>query len=176
MISVIIPTFNDERRLVAALAPLVPAAMEGLVRELICADGGSTDATFDIADDAGATFLRLEGAAAERIAKAAAKAKGPWVLILDPGVRLEFGWESAALKHMNARETPARFRLQKSEGTLLDALFPPRARALLVLKRRGRLDERAGDRSGFLGGGVDRDGLLYGRIGKVHLLDARAWV
>src|SRR5687768_11265905 len=103
MISVIIPTLDDERRLVAALAPLVPAAMEGLVRELICADGGSTDATFEIADDAGATFLKLEGDASARIAKAAAVAKGPWLLILDPMVRLEYGWESAVLKHMNSR-------------------------------------------------------------------------
>ena len=150
MISVIIPTLNDERRLVAALAPLVPAAMEGLVRELICADGGSTDATFDIADDAGAVFLNLEGDASARIAAASARAKGPWLLTLDPNVRLEFGWESAALKHMNAHAAPGRFRLQTSEGGWLWRLRPPKARAQLALKT--------------------------GSAGMARLLDARAWV
>lgn len=150
MISVIIPTLNDERRLVAVLAPLVPAAMEGLVRELICADGGSTDATFEIADDAGANFLKLHGDAETRIAEAAKKAKGPWLLLLDPVVRLEAGWESAALKHMNARTSPGRFRLQAGEGGWLSRLAPPRARATLLLKAGGK--------------------------GAAKLLDARAWV
>ena len=53
MISVIIPTFNDEAHLVAVLSPLVPASMEGLIRELIIVDAGSTDATLEIADSGG---------------------------------------------------------------------------------------------------------------------------
>ncbi len=168
MISVIVPTFNDEQRLAACLAPLVPAAMEGLVRELLLADGGSTDATFEIADDAGARFLKSEGEAGARIAAAIAKAKGPWLLILDPTVRLEFGWEAAALSHMNARKAPARFRLQKSDGGLFDRLFAPKARALLVLKGVGGLGSGGG-----VGGATAR---TLSRIGQTHLLDARGWV
>ena len=45
MISLIIPTHNDEARLVEVLDPLVPASMEALIRELIIVDAGSTDAT-----------------------------------------------------------------------------------------------------------------------------------
>ena len=45
MISVVIPTLNAAAHLTRALAPLVPAAAEGLVRELIVSDGGSTDAS-----------------------------------------------------------------------------------------------------------------------------------
>lgn len=134
MISVIIPTLNDERRLTACLAPLVPAAMEGLVRELIVVDGGSSDATFEIADDAGAKFIRSSGEATARIAEGAKVAKGPWLLVLDPGVRLDYGWEAAALMHMNARKSPARFRLQSGEGGMLPRLFQPKAHAVLLMK------------------------------------------
>jgi glycosyltransferase involved in cell wall biosynthesis len=134
MISVIIATLNDERRLTATLAPLVPAAMEGLVRELVVVDGGSTDATFDIADDAGARFIRSGGEAASRVLEGAKAAKGPWLLVLDPGVRLDHGWEAAALKHMNASTGPARFRLERGEGGFLAKLRAPGARAVLVMK------------------------------------------
>ena len=138
MISVIIPTLNDERRLTAALSPLIPAAMEGLVRELVVVDGGSTDATFEIADDAGAKFIRSGADAAARIIEGAKAAKGPWLLVLDPSVRLDYGWEAAALKHMNASTGPARFRLKTGEGGWLTRLMAPKARAVLTMKQ-GRL-------------------------------------
>ena len=45
MISVVIPTLNAEATLAATLAALVPAAVDGLVREVIVVDGGSSDRT-----------------------------------------------------------------------------------------------------------------------------------
>jgi glycosyltransferase involved in cell wall biosynthesis len=152
VISVVIATLNDAPRLTACLAPLVAAAMEGLVREVIIVDGGSTDATFEIADDAGAKFLRGEGDAAARIAEGARVAKGPWLLILDPRVRLEYGWETAALKHLNASKGAARFRLQKGEGGWLARLTPGRATALLRLKDGGMRSARPLDARGWLEG------------------------
>lgn len=152
MISVVIPTLNDERRLTAALAPLVPAAMEGLIRELICVDGGSEDATFEIADDAGAKFIRSGGEVAARVAEGIKAAKGPWVLVLDPGVRLDFGWESAALKHMNAHTGPGRFRLERGEGSWIANLRAPKEHAVLVMKKSPL------------------------RLGGGRRLDARGWV
>ena len=53
MISVVIPTHDDEAVLGRTLGPLVAAAVAGLVREVILADGGSVDATLDIGEDAG---------------------------------------------------------------------------------------------------------------------------
>ncbi|NWG93335.1 MAG: glycosyltransferase, partial [Parvularculaceae bacterium] len=61
-ISVVIPTLNAERALSATLASLVPAAVEGLVREVIVSDGVSTDATRDIARAAGACLVEGERA------------------------------------------------------------------------------------------------------------------
>ena len=56
MISVVIPTFNSAATLAEAMASLIPAAVDALVREVVVADGGSSDDTFAIADDAGARY------------------------------------------------------------------------------------------------------------------------
>ena len=100
MISVVIPTLDDEARLGATLGALVPAAVDGLVREVIVADGGSTDATLAIADDAGARVAPAEQDLGRRLATGCAAAKNDWLLILLPGVRLERGWEAAAETHL----------------------------------------------------------------------------
>src|SRR4051812_8684973 len=54
MISVVIPTLNSERALPRCFDSLIPAAVRGVVREVIIADGGSTDGTLGVADAAGA--------------------------------------------------------------------------------------------------------------------------
>ncbi|MEL7488696.1 MAG: glycosyltransferase, partial [Pseudomonadota bacterium] len=58
MFSVVIPTLNPGARLEACLAALAPAAIDGDVKEVIIADGGSTDATLSRADAAGARVVR----------------------------------------------------------------------------------------------------------------------
>ena len=45
MISVIVPTAESERDLAALLSVLVPAAVDGLVREVIVVDAGPSQAT-----------------------------------------------------------------------------------------------------------------------------------
>lgn len=142
MISLIVPTHNDESRLVAALAPLVPASMEGLIRELIILDGGSSDATLEIAEDAGANILGSPAG----VSDALAAAKGPWIMVIEPNVLLQPGWEEAARAHMATRRTAARFQLTGA------GWFRRAPMALLFLKqtgavagvRRNRLDEGIG--------------------------------
>lgn len=94
MISVVIPTLNDAPRLTATLAALAPAAIDGFVRQVIVADGGSSDETFEVAEDAGADVVTTG------FADAIAAARQPWVLILAPGSRPQVGWERAAQAHM----------------------------------------------------------------------------
>lgn len=96
MLSVIIPTRNSERPLVATLAPLVAGATAGLIREVILADGGSQDDTAAVADVAGCRLLALEGSLAERLRAAAAAAQGPWLLFVRPGTVLEAAWTADA--------------------------------------------------------------------------------
>jgi glycosyltransferase involved in cell wall biosynthesis len=85
---------NDAPRLSATLAALAPAAIDGFVREVIVADGGSTDATLEVADDAGADVVTTG------LTGAIAAARQPWLLILAPGARPQVGWEQAAHAHM----------------------------------------------------------------------------
>ena len=60
MISVVIPALNAEGHLPAALTALVPAAVNGVVREVIVVDGGSADHTRQIADLAGAYVIACD--------------------------------------------------------------------------------------------------------------------
>jgi glycosyltransferase involved in cell wall biosynthesis len=109
MISVVIPTLNDEAVIGRALLSLVSAAVSGLVREVIVADAGSTDATLEIADDAGCTILKLEGSSETRIRSAAESAKGDWMMILEPRVQLLPGWEAPVRAHIESGTGKAAF-------------------------------------------------------------------
>jgi len=106
MISVLIATHDDERTLGQALAALVPAAVDGLVREVILADAGSTDDTLAVADDAGARVVRCGGPAAARLAEAARTARSDWLLILDVAVPAPYGWEDAVAAVLNRGSGP----------------------------------------------------------------------
>ena len=92
VITVIIPTLDDERRLVPTLASLVSGAADGLIVEAVVADGGSRDGTETVADVAGCRFIVGEADTGLRLAAAAAGAKAPWLLFLLPGVVLDEGW------------------------------------------------------------------------------------
>jgi len=96
MLTVIIPTLNSERTLVPTLAMLVQGAMCGLVREVMVVDGGSIDATLEIADGAGCTLATsptgAPAALGARLKAAAAAARAQWLLFLRPGTVLEATW------------------------------------------------------------------------------------
>lgn len=93
MLSVIIPTHDHEAALARTLAALVPAAAEGVVREVVVADAGSRDGTVEIAEITGCLYVNAPGAWGRRIGAAVdASRRGPWLLVLAPGVVLEPGW------------------------------------------------------------------------------------
>ncbi len=163
MISVVIPTLDAARTLPVTLASLVGAAVEGLVKEVLVADGGSADATCEIADDAGAKILNGQGVAA-----ACGAARGDWLLILLPGVKLSPDWETAAAMHMAAGwEQAGRFRASRDgrrpSRLLAEALrLPPRGDEGLLISRR--LYDK-------VGGGEGRE-LLSRLRGRIRRLDA----
>ena len=108
MISVVIPTRDDEADLPRALAPLVRAAVEGLVREVIVVDAGSQDATLEIADDAGCRILRLAAERDARLSAGVVQARSDWLLLLEPSAWLPEGWEAAARAYLDgAPDRPA---------------------------------------------------------------------
>lgn len=108
MISVVIPTLNAEACLAETLSALVPAAIDGLVREVIVIDGGSGDATGAIADQSGANFVVRTGGRGYQLAAGAHRARFPWLLFLHADTVLEPGWERDATTFMNAIDTGKR--------------------------------------------------------------------
>lgn len=105
MLSVVIPTLNAERTLAATLAALVPAAIEGFVREVIVVDGGSRDATLRVADAAGCTMLPAPRGRGAQLAAGAAAARCDWLLFLHADTVLDEDWVGAARRFIAAAET-----------------------------------------------------------------------
>lgn len=56
-LSVVIPTLNAEQALPSTLESLMEGVFAGVIGDLVIVDGGSNDATVDIAKEVGATFL-----------------------------------------------------------------------------------------------------------------------
>jgi glycosyltransferase involved in cell wall biosynthesis len=135
MVSVIIETRNDEEALARTLAGLVSGAVEGLVRDVIILDHGSSDHTREIADAAGCVFL-----ADRPFADAVRQARGDWLLLLEPGSRLLDGWPEAVRDHIELLPGPARFtRSAIHRPRFLTRVFggnDPLSDGLLISKRQ----------------------------------------
>jgi glycosyltransferase involved in cell wall biosynthesis len=119
MISVIIPTLNSERLLPRCFDSLIQAAVRGVVREVIVADGGSTDTTLTIADAAGAHIALGGRSRSAQLVAGMAMARGDWLLFLHPETALEPGWEVEAESFMHqarpGRPCAAVFRYGREE-------------------------------------------------------------
>jgi glycosyltransferase involved in cell wall biosynthesis len=149
MLSVIIPTLNSERELQALLTALVPAAVDGLVRDVIAADGGSTDATLEICEDAGVAVVA-------GLTDAVALARNEQLLVLPPSLRLRRGWTDSLRDHVERRGGSA--LLLEGTPTLLQRLRAPGLAGVLVARAEARrigAKDMAGLRRG-LGGRLTR--------------------
>jgi rSAM/selenodomain-associated transferase 2 len=140
MITVVIPTLNAEATLGQTLAALVPAAVDGLIREVIVVDGCSSDRTAEIVDHAGANLVQGRGGRGHQLGAGAAQARFPWLLFLHADTVLAPGWEREAsifMERIDLEEQPVaaaafRFALD-DEGTrprLLERLVALRCAAL----------------------------------------------
>jgi hypothetical protein len=149
MISVVIGTRDSEALLASTLAALVPGAVAGLVREVIVADGGSTDATATVADVAGCRFFTSAEPLGARLSVAATMARSDWLLFLRPGSVPGSRWIDDVHGFMQEAQQngpPARaavFRSRRSRSRVTTALTflatamgaPPRPeRGLLIAK------------------------------------------
>jgi rSAM/selenodomain-associated transferase 2 len=100
MISVVMPTLDAAPHLARSLPPLVSAVADGVVRELIVSDGGSTDATLAIAEDVGARIVAGPKGRGRQLIAGAAAARGAWLLFLHADTALGDGWADEALRFM----------------------------------------------------------------------------
>ena len=114
-ISVVIPTLNAEAGLPATLVALMEGLPKGLIREVIISDGGSTDATQRIAEDAGAVFLSGAPSRGGQLKRGADTAKAEWLLFLHADTVLSTGWTQHIEPHLKTGQA-GYGRLQFAEG------------------------------------------------------------
>ena len=118
-LSAAIPTLNAARSLPGTLA-----ALAGAVSDIVVADGGSGDATQEVAASLGARVIESPRGRGPQLAAAVSAATGDWLLLLHADTRLEAGWAEAADAHIRAGAGRAgyfRFALDSAD---------PRARRL----------------------------------------------
>ena len=135
MLTVLIETKDDEEGLARTLASLIGGAVEGVVRDVIVCDRGSTDQTHRVAEHAGCNYIASGG-----IAAGIGQAKGEWLLMLEPGARLVEGWIEPVLGHTSKSAMPARFsRARGSRAPFLSRAFSRQtalAEGLVITKRQ----------------------------------------
>jgi glycosyltransferase involved in cell wall biosynthesis len=188
MLSVVIATNNAERVLVPTLAALVPGAAAGVVREVIVADAGSSDATGMIADAAGCRFDVASAPLGDRLRAAAANARAPWLLFLRPGVVLDAAWIEETKRFVEHAELggqvdarAAAFRPAGDGDTLMPTLAEglrliaaalgarPRPQQGLLISKT--LYEKLG---GHRGDGADPESRFLRRLGRRRIVMLRS--
>jgi hypothetical protein len=183
MITVVIPTLDSERLLVPTLAALVQGSAEGLVREVLLADGGSSDGTSAIADAAGCEIVAGPADAGSRLAAAAKAARSDWILFLEPGAVLQEIWTRevgvfVAGKNASTRRA-ATFRLALEAEGVLARIRETSAAIRLALLGRPRPEQGLLIAKHFYrtqGGhapGPDAHGRLLRAIGRVSVMRTR---
>jgi rSAM/selenodomain-associated transferase 2 len=104
-ISVVVPTLNAA----ATLPPLLAALqIAKIVEEVIVADGGSTDGTIALAQNAGVKVVGAPRGRGTQLAAGAVAAAGEWLLFLHADCRLDPRWETAVSDFIGAPRTGCR--------------------------------------------------------------------
>lgn len=112
-LSIIIPTLNAADRIGPCLGAVGEGLSEGVIREVIIADGGSDDAIAEIAETLGATFLTAPRGRGQQLAAGAEAATGAWLLFLHADTVLPQGWHMPVIDHIrSAPDKAACFRLR----------------------------------------------------------------
>ncbi|MCW2236968.1 TIGR04283 family arsenosugar biosynthesis glycosyltransferase [Azospirillum canadense] len=131
-LAVVIPTLNAAATLGATLG-----ALQGDVRRLVVADGGSNDATLDLARSNGALVVECPPGRGAQLAAGAAAVEEDWILFLHADTRLGGGWrpvvEEFAANPDNARHAGyfrLRFDTPNPAARRVERLAGWRARAL----------------------------------------------
>jgi len=147
-ISVIIPTLNAAGELPLCLESLMPGLEAGLIREVIVSDGGSSDATLQIAEGTGAKVVTGAKGRGAQLAAGAGAARGEWFLFLHADTALSRDWAERTGDHIMTRPDHAGY---------FELKFRSDARAA-----RG-LEKRANRRARVLGLPYGDQGLILSR-------------
>ncbi|MCG6882660.1 MAG: TIGR04283 family arsenosugar biosynthesis glycosyltransferase [Silicimonas sp.] len=134
-LSVVIPTLNASHGLPATAEALLEGVTSGLTGELIISDGGSQDATRQIARELGAHWVEGPPGRGGQLGRGVAASNGDWLLLLHADTHLSPGWAETAYAHMQAHPDRAgwfrlRFRASGAAPALVAAGANIRSRHL----------------------------------------------
>ena len=91
-LSIIIPTLNAAAELPRCLESLTPGLLDGVIREVMLVDGGSSDATVSMASVAGCRIVASPAPGRGRQLRIGARnAAAEWMLFLHADTALEAG-------------------------------------------------------------------------------------
>lgn len=141
--SIIIPTLNEAPRLKILLPYLKANSNPGAIPEIIVADGGSTDETWEVAIQSGARVISAPRGRASQMNAAAKQASGRILYFLHADSLPPENFKSKIMDALEHRETAGCFRLR----------FDPSDRFLNAFAWCTRLNIpicRGGDQSLFL--------------------------
>lgn len=122
-LSIVIPTLDAAMGLPATLAALIPGLEAGIIRDLVISDGGSTDATLALSEEAGARIVTGPKGRGGQIGRGVEAAQGDWLLILHADTVLSEGWVDAVQAHMARHpDSAGYFRLRFRASGIAPAL------------------------------------------------------
>jgi len=110
MLSIIIPTYNSAASVKETLSALVPPPY---AREIIVVDGGSSDETVALANQAADKVVLAQKGRGTQLKAGAAQAEGDWLLFLHADTVLPAGWGQNVchfMTHHATEDTAAYFR------------------------------------------------------------------
>jgi len=99
-ITVVIPTLNGADKIMPTLACLVEGSAEGLIGQVVIADGGSSDGIADIAEEVGADFVTAKPGRGGQLRAGAEAARGAWMLFLHADTVLDGDWLRGVHRHL----------------------------------------------------------------------------
>lgn len=132
---------DQEPELAQTLAGLVSGAVEGIVSDVVVLDHGSGDGSARVAEAAGCRFHQQWD-----MRDVVRAARGEWLLLLEPGARLQGGWIEEVGEYIAVNQVPARFsparayrrsffmRLSRSAPPLESGFLLPKRLALAIVK------------------------------------------
>lgn len=136
---------NQEAELAHTLSVLVAGAVEGLVSDVVVLDHGSRDGSSLVADAAGCRFYMQWD-----MADVLSKARGEWLLLVEPGSRPLAGWIDEIGEHIALARPAARFSVSRNHRRPFYLRFsrglPPLEQGYLLPKRQALALVRSGMR------------------------------
>lgn len=133
MLTVIMECKDNETELALTLSALVSGSVQGLVSDVIILDHASTDGTIALSDEAGCRLYPQWN-----LKDVLTTIRGQWVLILEPGARLQSGWIEELFEYIPLNLGAARFQPSRHyNSSWIKRLFKktkPLERGLLISK------------------------------------------